>query len=237
MIEKRKMEKSDFQPIAFSTTVHTGEPEGHDFSNVHPGFLASRGVIPNDWTVEESRMQTSSSEIDFENGLRLAGNSNTFHVSQAFDLEAEEQEQKMGTGEELVPPEVTVKYVASVTPDTFKQVRMEWEFLVPNESPADWITRTFFRPELISDEWRRVWTVPILGFFLDELAVVLTFSPKHKSVDGEEEGEILSVTFRIEPMPFRNDGEIIRWLSEWSDHKELVLSHLMPIMNTQDERG
>ena len=217
----------DFQLIEFSTTIHTGDSQDHEFLNVHHGFLSSRGVIPNEWNLENSRIHPSFSEIHYEHGIRLTGDKDILHVSQTQDLKI---------GEEPAPPKLAVKYLASITPGIFKMVRVEWEILVPQKDPTNWITQTFFRPQVISDKWDNVRTVPIIGFFLDDLEIIITFSTNHVLVDGEKNDDILNVSCRIEPRPFSNDGEIIGWLSEWAEHEELVMSHILPIMNSEDER-
>lgn len=222
----KNLKQFDFQLAEFSTTILTGDSHDHEFLNVHHGFLSARGVIPNEWHLEDSRINRTYSEVNYDHGIHLVGDKDAIHIYQTDGLEL---------GEEPVPPKLAIKYLASITPGIFRVVRMGWKTLVPQKDPEDWITRTFFRPQVLSDQWGEVRTVPIIVFSLDDLEISFSFSYDQLPVDNLRNEDVVEISCRVESNLFSNDGEIIGWLSEWAEHENLVVSHVFSLMTLEDD--
>ena len=134
------MKKSDLELVNVSARVSTSDSAEHDFFNVHHGFLVSRGVIPNHWNVEDFDLFLPFSTIEYENGVRLSGDPDSFQVTQMNDLKI---------GENCEPPGLVIKYLTSVVPDTFRMAGIDWTFLVPREDAHTWLTEHFLHPEVV----------------------------------------------------------------------------------------
>ena len=220
------MKMTDLQLVEFTAGVSVGESQEHEFYNIHHGFLSARGVIPNEWKIKEPYNTPSLSSIEYENGVSLIGDEDSFQVSQTQDLKI---------GEENIPLGLVVKYLASIAPNVFKISVVEWEIQIPGENNSEWITERFFRPEIVSEKWGNVRTVSILGFKVEGLFVSLSFSGGRWSLSGKSDDTEIRVRCQIGHKPFSNDGELIGWLSEWHKHEEVMLSNLSTLLEIGDD--
>ena len=227
------MKKSDLDLVELSTSILVDDSNEHEFSNLHPGFLASKGIVPHEWKwkKDESSMNPSFFSIEYENGVRLLGDEDMLQVSQTQDLEI---------GKKCESCELVVKYIASVAPGVFKMAGMEWTIQAPLENPSEWITNRFFRPEVILEKWSNVRTIPLLRFEIDELLVTYRFSTAQRKIDDEasaDEQIMLAVACRIGLSTFADDAELSGWLLEWLKHEEIMLSNLMSLMENENGMG
>lgn len=227
------MQESDLELVELSIGVFVEDSIEHDFSNLHPGFLASKGIVPQDWEWKkgESSMNPSFFSIEYEHGVRLLGDEDMMQVSQSQNLEL---------GKECELCDLVVKYIASVAPDVFKKAGMEWTIQAPLENPSKWITSRFFRSEVLLEHWSDIRTFPSLRFEVNQLPVTYRFYTAQRRIDDEEsedEQTILSVACRIGLVTFADDAELSGWLLEWLRHEEILLSNLMSLMEKTNGTG
>ena len=130
------MKKTDFKLLELSIIVRAGESEEHDYTNVHHGFLVSRGVIPNDWEREDFVITPSFARVEYKNGVSLVVTGDTLHISQRKELEF---------GDKGKPPGLAVSYLAAVSPIPFDGIRIHWAIEAPCDDPSGWIQKRFIR--------------------------------------------------------------------------------------------
>ena len=220
------MNRADLRLVERTAVVSVGESLQHDVANVHHGYLSSRGVIPPDWKPTESYLTPSFATIEYGDGFRLLGDEDMFRVSQTENLKI---------GEENIPIGLAVKYVASISPDVFRNAGVESTILIPFESPHGWIADRFFRREVISGNWNLVRTIPSFRIEVEELQLSLTFFGGGRSPGGEGEDSVIRVVSRVGHEPFSNDGELIGWLSEWPKHEQVALSILISLIGLEND--
>lgn len=206
------------------------ESREHDFFSLHPKLMVQNGIVPNDWKWDQDELvvQTDSLLVEYQNGVRFFGNSDILDVAQTQDLKF---------GEEYAPPDLVIKYVASMAQDVFKQAGMEWTILVPHDDPFGWITNRFFRPEVVSEEWEQVQFIPMMRFVVDDKIAGYNFFVQEITKEEDQEGdeqEMLLVICRLGFSQVDDDAELSRWILNWRTHEKSILSNLMFLMGVEN---
>lgn len=229
------MRKSDFVLSEFSIRLsavdpNTQEHSEHDFFSLHPKLMVQNGIVPNDWKWDKDELivQTDSLLMEYQNGVRFFGNSVILDVAQTQNLKF---------GEEYAPPDLVIRYVASMAQDVFIQAGMEWTILVPHDDPFGWITNRFFRPEIVSEEWEQVQFIPMMRFVVDDEIAGYSFFVQEIAKEEDQEGdeqEMLAVVCRLGFSQVDNDAELSRWILNWRTHEKSILSILMFLMGVEN---
>lgn len=229
------MRKSDFVLSEFSIRFsavdpNTQEHSEHDFFSLHPKLMVQNGIVPNDWKWDKDELivQTDSLLMEYQNGVRFFGNSVILDVAQTQNLKF---------GEEYAPPDLVIRYVASMAQDVFIQAGMEWTILVPHDDPFGWITNQFFRPEIVSEEWEQVQFIPMMRFVVNDEIAGYSFFVQEIAKEEDQEGdeqEMLAVVCRLGFSQVDNDAELSRWILNWRTHEKSILSILMFLMGVEN---
>ena len=229
------MRKSDFILSEYSIRLSVVDPNKqesseHDFFSLHPKLMVLNGIVPNNWKWDEGElnMQADSLFIEYQNGVRFFGNSVILDVAQTQDLTI---------GEEYAPPDLVIRYVASMAQEVFIQAGMEWTILVPHDDPFGWITDRFFRPEVISEEWDQVQMIPMMRFVVDDEIASYSFFVQEITKEEEQEGDeqdMLAVVCRLGYSQLDNAAELSRWVLNWRTHEKSIFSILMFLMGVEN---
>ena len=234
--KEQRMKKSDLILSEYSirlAVIDVGEPNPveHDFFNVHPNVMRLKGVVPGDWEWDKgkSAILTDSLLIEYDNGVRFFGLKDTLDISQAYEM-------TMGEGYE--PPDLAVRYVSSLAPNTFGQVGMTWTILIPFDDPIEWAKNRFYRPEIFLEEWGQIEVVPLVRFVVDGEPNQFSFFSHTMTteVEGEEDSQVfLGVICRLGFAQPDNDVELNSWVMEWRSHEERVISNLINLIGVEND--
>ena len=169
------MNIADLNLGAFAINLLGDGATKHNFSDLHPKFLASVGIIPKEWTVVDYNILPGLYFIGYENGIVLHGDENTMKVYQTKEIKFEDSR---------VLFDILAKYVLISASDIFKVIAIEWNVMIPFENPARWIRDRFFRLEAIPDDWGQITTSPLIGFmFREDVVISYRFIPEPIWVD------------------------------------------------------
>ena len=218
---------SDFELTKIELSVKTVEDKRHDFTNVHHGYLTSRGIVSDDWEVKGMKTTPSFFSIEYGNGIRLFGDEQTFRIAQVGDLRS---------GEESVALGLIVKYLASVSPDVFRAAWAEIEMEISQENSSEWVAKRFVCPGVISPSWNNVQTMLVFGFLVEGLLVHSTCTGGRRAGSQNDDGRIY-VSGHFGRDQFSSDSELIRWWSEWIKHEDVVLTNLASLMGIEDDNA
>ena len=220
------MKLSDLELTRVEFTIRTLGEKQHDFTNVHHGYLSSRGIIPKDWEIGSVSTTPSFFAIEYENGVRLFGNEMMFQVSQEDDVEV---------GETSASLDLIVKYLlATVSPDVFQTARAEIELDLPKEDSRNWLTEHFIHPEVTPSSWNDVEFVIMAGFVVDELSIRLRCMSDRQTANQDED-DMIRVSIFLLPDNFSNDKELIQWWSNWTVHENAILKNVALLLGLEDD--
>ena len=222
------MRRADIDLSAFSISILTEGQHQFNFFESNFGFLAIKGIIPNDWELANSRYTESSFWARYTNGLLLTANARGFHISQRWNQDTGEKHDLSG---------FLVKYIASIAPDEFRSGVMVWSVVIPFEDPAEWIKGRFFHPEFVSEGWDLSDTVPSFKLEANSMSFDFKFYNRLRMLDEtEDEFEpILNVLCRVRHSEFTNDTQLSAWLLEWHNHEEAMFSTLVALIGVEND--
>lgn len=220
------MKITDLELTRVEFTIRTHSEKQHDFTNVHHGYLSSRGIIPSDWEVGSVSTTPSFFAIEYENGVRLSGNERVFQASQEGNVEV---------GENSAALDLIVKYLlATVSPDVFQEARAEVELNLPRKDARSWLTEHFIHLEVIPSNWDDVEFVLMAGFVVDELSIRLRCMSDRQTANQDEDDMIRVSVFLLSD-DFSNDSELIQWWSNWTIHENIILKNVARLLGLEDD--
>lgn len=204
----------------FSVKLLTSDPVKHDFSNIHPIVLSSRGVTPVnwEWKAERFRSYTSFNVISYENDIELYGDSSSLRIEKTKGLDFKK-------GYEFV--HTARRYIESLMPDTFSKAALNWEIHVPYENPDVLSVEKFYNHDAIPETWENVETVPLFRFDSEGLhtTLVLYTAPNKDFIVADVSASIQGPT---------DEGTLNKWLSDYLAHETTVLKNLDMLLRIEN---
>ena len=192
----------------------------HNFSNIHPIVLSSRGVTPInwEWKPEQFRSYTSFNVIRYENDIELYGDSSSLKIEKTKSLEFKK-------GYEFV--QAARRYIESLMPDTFSKAELNWEIHMPYENPDGLAIERFYNHDAIPKTWENVETVPLFRFESEGLHMtfVLFTTPNKDSI-------VANVTAIIQGPT--DDSNLNKWLSDYQAHETIMLKNLSILLGIEN---
>ncbi len=204
-----------------SSVVHAIEPGRHSPYNLHHGFLVSRGVVPNDWKVQETEIHMSSSRIVYDNGITLFMDGRTFQAHQDQGLELDKGNVTSG---------LVVKYLVSVSQDVFDGGSIHWTAHIPYENPHRWIASRFINSTIALDDWKNPRPNVAFQFEIDEMDLYLAISAVQVNDDDGTDRGFITVGCSMNKAPFTDCNDLVGWLSEWRSHERMSRQTLASLM-------
>ena len=215
------MDISSLKLVEFSVRLRTKLPMKHNFANVHPIVLESRGITPVNWKWEpkQFRSYTSFNVIGYENNSEVYGDSTEFKVTRTGERVSERRHEL---------PQVVQRYIETFAPDTFSKADLNWEFRKPYESADNMVMSRFFQSEMFPDSVTYVEAVPLFVLEIDGLRVSYTFyaTPDKNSIVADVKATVEDLT---------SDGEMNGWISEHRSHETISLDGLNSLLGTENE--
>ena len=212
------------QLLELSVIVHAGESQEHDYTNIHHGFLVSRGVIPNDWDQEEFLIAPPFSRVTYTNGVTLMISDDRFLVNQDQGLEFMERGK---------PPGLTINYLTAVAPIRFDGIDIRWRIKVSCNDPYGLIRNRILRPGIIDEGLENTPSDLVLTYKKDDLDLTFNFVPKRKSDGGEESESTLRIRCTVGKRGVAERDDLIAMLSEWSRLEGAMLSNLEKLLEVE----
>ena len=220
------MKLSDFELARIVLTVKADEVS-HDFTNVHHGFLSLRRVIPSEWEPDISGATSSPFSIRYKNGIRLFGDQRLFRVTQSENL---------NFGERHLALDVIIRYLTSISPNTFVDVEVFLEVLIPQENTSSWIKNRFVSPDIIPHDLENSYAALGFGFTIEDTEFFFICSGS-MSADDEDENEDnrIFVRCQVNRQSFSSDDELLSWWSEWNNLEKLALGKIALLMGAEND--
>ena len=212
------------QLLELSVIVHAGESQEHDYTNIHHGFLVSRGVIPNDWDHEEFMIAPPFSRVTYTNGITLMISGDTLLVTQDQGLEFMEKGK---------PPGLAISYLTAFAPIAFDGIDIRWGIKVSHSDPFGWIKDRLLRSGVIDEGLENSPSTIVLMYRKDNFDLTFNFVPYRKSDDDEEPDSSLRIRCTVGKRGIAERDELIAVLSEWQQPEKVMLSNLEELLGVE----
>ncbi len=217
----------DMKLTSFACVVHAEDPNRHEPYSLHHGFLISRGVVPNDWEVEEVEMNPLSARLRYENGVILFMDDSSFQVHQ-------EQERDWGEGNDTVG--VSVRYLTSVNQKIFDASSIHWVAHIPSGNSNKCLTDHFLSPRVVPEKWKDFFTLGLsFRIRIDEMEMYFRISSVQTTSNDEAEQEFISVGCGVYKDGFEDCTDLIGWLSEWREHERKSFREFESLMEVRND--
>ena len=212
------------QLLELSVIVHADESQEHDYTNIHHGYLVSRGVIPNDWDQEDFMIAPPFSRVTYSNGVTLMISGDTFFVTQDQGLEFMERGKPQG---------LAISYLNAFAPIRFDGIDIRWGIKVSRSDPYGWIKDRLLRPGIIDKGMEDSPSALVLTYREDDFDLTFNFVPERKSDDGEEPVSALRIRCTVGKRGIAERDELIAVLSEWQQPEKVMLSNLEELLGVE----
>ena len=213
------MDTSNMELVEFSIMVITDSDSKHEFTNIHPLLLSTKGIVPDTWERDAFYLSDIVSNVRFENGIRIVGRSNSLYVEQSKNL-------KLGIKHE--PSSLIRRYIEMLAPDIFFQSWIDWTVHVPHADPSQWILDRFKALDFVHDDWDDISMWPCFLFNISSLPLRIQLKPT-------DDGDFIRVYSVARTQSFEDDEKLNQWLSEYQVHEKAMLLSLKHFLEVVDD--
>ncbi len=149
----------------------------HNPTILHPAFLASQHIVPEDWELAEDPICTPPfSVVKYKNGVRFTVEGNRLQVSEMMPSKSVSESQV---------PKLAEKYIVTLKHVNYTAVGINFRAILPHQDNEEYLKRKFISREALVDLETRLSSVSLkLVFPLDEGHLNLSLEPGNTETKG-----------------------------------------------------
>jgi len=188
--------------------------QGHNPTILHPAFLSSQGIVPDDWQLADSPLCTPAFSLaKYENGITFNVESNRFVVT---------EEKPAGAPEDSKIAELAILYAKKLPHVRYKATGVNFNGFCLCEAPEQFLIARFLREGPWNDDAQPMKAIGS-RFLYDIEGAVLRFGLDGGQVNREGEPEpaiLVNGNFHAELLTEKPLEELEEVLSRWSDRRD-----------------
>ena len=132
------MQNESFKVVGVSAVLVANQ---HNPAIMNPDFLRNKGIAKPEWKAGETIVTALFSRIEYNNGVFFTVDQNRCIIEQRVDGEFKSSYET---------PNCAKKYAEVLEHTPYTAFGLNWNLLMPNERPGDWLKNRFLRP----GEWQ-----------------------------------------------------------------------------------